>query len=174
MIVLFILGNRTCDVSTLSRWFFSLMYTNLYFSLLLWFHFWYNYKGWMKKPTGFLWKKYTSESLHLSIVNCLNFSQKSCSYVHEGLQVLKAICWNTSFSIISNILLIDIGLNSSISRYDSFSEGTKHGARETNIELDELYRMDSISMFGCPNPGFYRKIHHDSPIEETKSWNLYS
>ena len=54
-------------------------------------------------------------------------------------------------------------LNSRISHYDSFRDGTKHGARENKIELDELYRMLLSLFLSNPrkpekNPKYYHKI----------------
>ena len=68
--------------------------------------------------------------------------------------------------------------------HDSPIEGTKTSNLHRPIELDELYRMDSIILkfHACispktpkylQNPRFSRKLHHDSPIEGTKTSNLY-
>ena len=68
--------------------------------------------------------------------------------------------------------------------HDSPIEGTKTRNTHRPIELDELYRIDSFLLnfhaFISPktpkylqNPGFSRKLHHDSPIEGTKTSNLY-
>ena len=68
--------------------------------------------------------------------------------------------------------------------HDSPIEGTKTSNLYRPIELDELYRMDSFlfKFHACishktakylQNPRFSRKLHHDSPIEGTKTSNLY-
>ena len=68
--------------------------------------------------------------------------------------------------------------------HDSPIEGTKISNLHRQIELDELYRMDSflLKFHACishktakylQNPRFSRKLHHDSPIEGTKTSNLY-
>ena len=65
--------------------------------------------------------------------------------------------------------------------HDSPIEGTKISNLHRPIELDELYRMDSfllkfhacISAKYLQNPGFSRKLPHDSPSDGTKTSNLY-
>ena len=68
--------------------------------------------------------------------------------------------------------------------HDSPIERTKTSNLHRPIELDELYRMDSFLLkfhaFIFPktakylqNLRFSRKLHHDSPIEGTKTSNLY-
>ena len=68
--------------------------------------------------------------------------------------------------------------------HDSPLEGTKTSNLHRPIELDELYRMDPflLKFHACishktpkylQNPRFSRKLYHDSPLEGTKTSNLY-
>ena len=70
------------------------------------------------------------------------------------------------------------------SHHDSSIEGTKILNAHRPTELDELHRIDwfllKFHAFISPktpkylqNPGFSRKLQHDSPIEGTKTSNLY-
>ena len=68
--------------------------------------------------------------------------------------------------------------------HNSPIEGTKISNLYRLIELDELYRIDSflLKYHACispktakylQNPRFSRKLHHDLPIEGTKTSNLH-
>ena len=70
------------------------------------------------------------------------------------------------------------------SHHDSSIEGTETLNTHRPIEIDELYRIDSFLLkfhaFISPktpkylqNLGFSWKLHHDSPIEGTKTSSLY-